>query len=201
MRRIPFFVCAVAVVVSAGCAGISQVKYNRFDRGRRIIRVAVVANNQTIADRYKMWAWTKKRPRIVPPDTFDKEIAEVLSAQTDYHILSPEVVHRALKKLGLEGSDVMSLGEMRAFRRLTGADAILFANVSFYLQNYLFYKTFGVVEISMRLVGTKDGALLWDTKGRNFALFVSTDSALNKLRNKMLVQLAQKLERDKSMAL
>jgi hypothetical protein len=201
MRRMLIFVCASVLTFLAGCAGISKVNYNRFDRGRRIIRVAVIAYNQTVADRYKMWAWTKRRPRVVPPDTFDSEIVESLSAKTDYHILSPEVVRGALKKLGLEKREYLNLNEMRAFRQLTDADTILFVNIPFYLQNYLFYNTFGIVEITMRLVATTDGALIWDTTGRNFALFISTDSALDKLRDKMIVQLARKLESDKSMAM
>ena len=201
MRRIALLVLTTSFILSAGCAGLSRVSYNRFDRGRKVVRIAVVANNPTKADRYKMWAWTKKRPRILPPDTFTEEIVNSLSATTDYHILSAEVVREALERLGLEETSVLTLSEMRALRRLTGANAILFADVSLYLQNYLFYKTFGVVQISMRLVGTPDGALLWAAKGENFALLVSTDSALEKLREKMLAQLTRKLERDKPMTI
>jgi hypothetical protein len=54
------------------------------------------------------------------------------------------------------------------------------------------------VEITMRLVGLPDGNLLWKAYGRNFAMFITTDSSLDKVREKMIVQLAQKLESDRS---
>ncbi len=201
MKRLFSLLIVAMFVFSAGCAGISKVAYDRFDRGRKIIRVAVIAYNQTIADRYKMWAWTKEKPRVVPPDTFAKGITKSLSAKTDYHVISQEVVQNAIKKLKLENKETLSPSEVRAFSRLTGADAILFANVSLYAQNYLFYKTFGLVGIDMRLVGTADDSLLWEASGKNFALFISTDKALSKLEEKMLVQVAKKLAKDKTTAL
>jgi len=201
MKRIILYAVAAGVLASAGCAGLSSVNYSRCDRGRKITRVAVIAYNQTTADRYEMWAWTKKRPRVVPADTFDKQIVASLAAKTDYQIIPPATVREALARLNLQKKSILSRSEMRNFRQLTGADAILFAEVSFYLQNYLFYKTFGLVEITMRLRGTPDNRLLWEAKGRNFALFISTDSALKKTRDKMLVQLAQKLANDKPMAM
>jgi len=201
MKRVALYAVAASVLLAAGCSGLSTVNYSRCDRGRKVTRVAVIAYNQTTADRYEMWAWTKKRPRVVPPDTFDEQIVASLSARTDYQIIPPATVRAALTRLNLEKKPILSRSEMRNFRQLTGADAILFAEVSFYLQNYLFYKTFGVVEITMRLMGTPDHRLLWEAKGRNFALFISTDSALKKTRDKMLVQLAQKLAHDKPMAM
>ena len=161
MKRLFSLLFVTIFVFSAGCAGISKVAYNRFDRGRKVIRIAVI----------------------------------------DYHILSQEVVQNALKKLKLEGKETLSPNDIRAFGRLTGADAILFANVSLYAQNYLFYKTFGLVGINIRLVGTADDNMLWEARGKNFALFISTDKALNKLEEKMLVQVAKKLEKDKTTTL
>ena len=201
MKRAALYAVAASVLVSAGCAGLSTVNYSRCDRGRKITRVAVIAYNQTTADRYEMWAWTKKRPRVVPPDTFDEQVVASLSAKTDYQIIPPATVREALTRLNLQKKSILSRSEMRNFRQLTGADAILFAEVSFYLQNYLFYRTFGLVEITMRLRGTPDNRLLWEAKGRNFALLISTDSALKKTRDKMLVQLVQKLAHDKPMAM
>jgi hypothetical protein len=189
----------IVVMLLAGCAGMSKVNYNRCDRNRTITRIAVIAHNITVADRKKMWAAVEHKPAVIPTDTFPAEIAQSLSAQTDFQIISPETVAAALKKLGLEETPVFTRNQMHEFRRMTGADAILFADVTFYLQNYLFYKTFGLVEISMRFVDTSDGTLLWDAKGRNFAMFISTDSALAKLREKMIRQLAKKLDRDKGM--
>lgn len=199
MKRAIFVVMIAATLLGAGCSGISTVGFNRFDKGRRLTRLAVIAHDQSGADRYKMWAWTKKQPRVVPKDTFDEEVVASLSAKTDYQIIPPATVHDALAKLKLRGRPILDKNELRRFSELTGADAVLFADVSFYLQNYLFYKTFGVVEITMRMVGVEDGRLLWEAKGRNFALFVSTDSALRKTRDKMLRQFAEKLERDKGM--
>lgn len=201
MKRIALYAVAASVIVSAGCAGLSTVNYSRCDRGRKITRVAVIAYDQTTADRYEMWAWTKKRPRVVPADTFDRQIVASLSAKTDYQIVPPAAVGEALKKLHLQNKPILSMNEMRRFRQLTGADAVLFADVSFYLQNYLFYKTFGLIEITMRLKGTADDRLLWEAKGRNFAFLISTDSALKKTRDKMLVQLAQKLAGDRPLAM
>lgn len=201
MRKtiLPFLVSAL--VLSSGCSGISRVKYSRFDRGRKVVRVAVIAQDQSKADRYKMWAWTKKRPRIVPRDTYADEIAQSLAAQTGFHILNPEMVRKALVQLGLKGKSILTRNEIQEFRGLTGADVILFADVSFYLQNYLFLNTFGLVEVSMRMVGTRDGDLLWDAKGQNFALLISTDSALRKLTNKLVAGAARKLEQDKPMTI
>jgi hypothetical protein len=201
MKRVVLYAVAASVLVSAGCAGLSTVNYSRCDRGRKITRVAVIAYNQTTAERYEMWAWTKKRPRVVPADSFDEQVVASLSAKTDYQIIPPATVREALTRLNLQKKSILSRSEMRNFRQLTGADVILFAEVSFYLQNYLFYKTFGLVEITMRLRGTRDNRLLWEAKGRNFALFISTDSALKKTRDKMLVQFAQKLANDKPMAM
>ncbi len=201
MKRIALCAVAASMLLAAGCSGLSTVNYSRCDRGRNIKRVAVIAYNQSTADRYEMWAWTKKRPRVVPADTFDNEVVASLAVKTDYQIIPPATVREALARLNLQGKSILSRKEMREFRKLTGADAILFAEVSFYLQNYLFYKTFGLVEITMRLRGTPDNRLLWEAKGRNFALFISTDSALQKTRDKMLVQLAQKLANDKPMAM
>ena len=200
-KAIPLFL-ALALVLGYGCSGISRVTFSRFDRGRKVIRVAVIAQNKTKADRYKMWAWTKKRPRIVPRDVFAEEIATSLTSRvgSDFHILSPKIVDDALKRMGVRERAILSPSQLRTFRRLTGADVVLFANVSFYLQNYLFLNTLGVVEISMRMVGTYDGALLWEAKGRNVGLFMSTDRALEKLREKMVAQAARKLEQDRSLA-
>lgn len=201
MKRVALYAVAASVLLVAGCAGLSTVNYSRCDRGRKITRVAVIAYNQTTADRYEMWAWTKKRPRVVPADTFDEQTVASLSAKTNYQIIPPATVRDALTRLKLQKKSILSRSEMRNFRQLTGADAILFAEVSFYLQNYLFYKTFGLIEITMRLRGTTDGRLLWEAKGRNFALLISTDSALKKTRDKMLIQFAQKLASDKPMAM
>lgn len=199
MKRVALYAVAASIIVSAGCAGLSTVNYSRCDRGRKISRIAVIAYNQSTADRYEMWAWTKKRPRVTPADIFDEQIVASLAAKTDYQIVPPATVREALKRLNLQKKSILSLNEMRNFRQLTGADAVLFADISFYLQNYLFYKTFGLIEITMRLKGTMDNRLLWEAKGRNFAFLISTDSALKKTRNKMLVQLAKKLASDKPM--
>ncbi|MCX6376921.1 MAG: hypothetical protein NTU88_12970 [Armatimonadetes bacterium] len=202
MRKLMACIIPLACVASlSGCAGLSTQNFSRYDKGRKIARIAVVAHNYTTADRYKMWAWTKRKPRIVPRDNFDEQIVASLAAKTDYQIISPEVVRQALAKLNLDGKALLNRRDVLAVRQATGADAILFAEVSFYLQNYLFYKTFGLVEISMRLVGTPDDTMLWEAKGRNFALFITTDSALNTVRDKMLAQLARKLESDKPMAM
>jgi hypothetical protein len=201
MKRVALYVVTASMIVSAGCAGLSTVNYSRCDRGRKISRIAVIAYNQTTADRHKMWAWTKRGPQPTPADTSDEQVAASLAAKTDYQIIPPATVREALKRLNIQNKSILGPNEMRNFRRLTGADAVLFADVSFYLQNYLFYKTFGLIEITMRLKGTADNRLLWEAKGRNFALFIPTDSALKKTRNKMLVQLAQKLASDKPMAM
>jgi hypothetical protein len=201
MKRAALYAVTAGMIVSAGCAGLSTVNYSRCDRGRKIGRIAVVAHNQTIADRHKMWAWTKRGPRVAPADTFDEQVAASLSAKTDYQIVPAVTVREALERLNLQNKPTLSPNEMRDLRQLTGADAVLFADVSFYLQNYLFYKTFGLIEITMRLKGATDNRLLWEAKGRNFALFISTDSALKKTRDKMLVQLARKLASDKPMAM
>lgn len=200
MKRWLILMLTCCTAAGAGCSGITVGAYSRFDRGRRLESIAVIAHNQTKADRYQMWAWTKKRPRVVPVDNFQEQICSSLAAKTSLRILPPEAVNDALGKLGLEGRSVLSREEMREFAGLTGADAILFADVTFYLQNYLFYKTFGVTEITMRLVGLPDGNLLWGEKGRNIALFITTDSSLDKMRDKMLLQLAKKLEGDRAMA-
>ena len=201
MKRVALYAVAASMIVSAGCAGLSTVNYSRCDKGRKITRVAVIAYNQTTTDRYEMWAWTKKRPRVVPADIFDEQVVASLAAKTDYQIIPPATVKEALKKLSLQNKSILSLNELRNFRQLTGADAVLFAEVSFYLQNYLFYKTFGLIEITMRLRGATDNRLLWEAKGRNFAFLISTDSARKKTRDKMLVQLAQKLASDNPMAM
>ncbi|MCX6355575.1 MAG: hypothetical protein NTZ78_11835 [Candidatus Aureabacteria bacterium] len=193
--------CLAASVLAAGCSGISTVNFSRYDKGRKVATIAIIAHNYSVADRYQMWAWTKKQPHVVPKDVFDEQIIASLSGKTDCKILPPEVVRDALEKLNLTERPHLSRQELLAFREATGADAVLFADVSFYLQNYLFYKTFGLVEITMRLIGTPDRRLLWEAKGRNFALFITTDSALTKVREKMIVQLAQKLAQDKPMSL
>jgi hypothetical protein len=198
MKRTPVFILMALTALSAGCSGISSVGYSRSDRGRGVQRIAVIAHNLSTADRYKMWAWTKKRPRVVPMDNFPEQIVSSLSGKTSIQIIPPDAVNAALQKLNLQNRPVLGRNEMLAFRELTGADAILFADVTFYLQNYLFYKTFGLVEITMRLVGLPDGNLLWKAYGRNFAMFITTDSSLDKVREKMIVQLAQKLESDRS---
>lgn len=200
MKRTVLAALAAIVAASAGCAGHSHVNYSRFDRGRRITRVAVVAHNHTVADRYKMWAWTKRKPRVVPEDTFADEIAASLAARTNVPIVRPETVKEALERLNLTGKVALTRKELRELGALTGADAILQAEVSFYLQNYLFWKTLGVVEITMHLKGLPDGDLLWQAQGRNVALFMTTDTALNKVRDTMLVQAAQKLSADTGMA-
>jgi len=198
MKRTVLSILASAVALSAGCSGISSVGYSRSDRGRGIQRIAVIAHNQTIADRHQMWSWAKKKPRPLPVDTFPDQVVSSLAPKTSVQIIPLDAVNAALEKLNLEGKPVLTGNEMLAFREMTGADAILFADVTFYLQNYLFYKTFGLVEITMRLVGLPDGNLLWNAKGRNFALFITTDSSLDKVRDKMIAQLAQKLEGDRS---
>jgi len=199
MKKPIFYLLAVCLL-AAGCSGISNVDFSRSDKGRHIYKIAVIAHNYTVADRYKMWEWTKRKPRVVPKDIFDEQIIDSLSKQTDCRIIPAEVTHEALAKLNLTERPILSRNELRDFRTLTGADAVLFADVSFYLQNYLFYKTFGLVEITMRLVGTPYGKLLWEAHGRNFAMFITTDSALQKVREKMIKQLARKLAQDKSMA-
>ena len=85
-KRLPWALAAL-VAASAGCKGISSVKYSRFDRGRRITAVAVVANDQTVADRYKMWAWTKRKPRVVPEDRFAEKISASLASRTDVPVV------------------------------------------------------------------------------------------------------------------
>ena len=202
MNRLVLFVCLAACVLAAGCSGISTVNFSRYDKGRKVATIAIIAHNYSVADRYQMWEWTKKKPHVVPKDVFDEQIIASLSGKTDCKILPPEVVRDALEKLNLmEKPPHWSRQDLLAFREATGADAVLFADVSFYLQNYLFWKTFGVVEITMRLIGTPDRSLLWEAKGRNFALFITTDSALAKVREKMIAQLAQKLAQDKPMSL
>jgi hypothetical protein len=196
MKRTVLVAVAALTAASAGCAGYSRVNYSRFDRGRRITRVAVVANNQTVADRYKMWAWTKRKPRIVPEDTFDAQIAASLAARTNVPIVPQATVNEALERLNLKGKVALTRKELVELGALTGADAILQAEVSFYLQNYLFWKTLGVVEITMTIKGLPDANLLWEARGRNIALFMTTDTALDKVRDTMLAQAAQKLAAD-----
>lgn len=200
MKKSVVWVLAALIAASAGCAGLSSVNYSRFDRGRRITRLAVVANNQTTADRYKMWAWTKRKPRIVPEDTFAEQIGASLSSRTNLPIVPQAAVNEALEKLNLKGKVALTRHELREIGELTGADAILQAEVSFYLQNYLFWKTLGVVEITVTIKGLPDGNLLWQAKGRNVALFMTTDTALDKVRDKVLARAAQKLANDKAMA-
>lgn len=196
MKKTVLWALAALVAASAGCKGLSSVNYNRFDRGRRITRVAVVANDQTVADRYKMWAWTKRKPRIVPEDTFAEKISASLASRTNMPIVPEAQVKEALERLNLKGKVALTREELREIGRLTGADAILQAEVSFYLQNYLFWKTLGVVEITMTIKGLPDGDLLWKAKGRNVGLFMTTDTALDKVRDTMLTQAAQKLAGD-----
>ncbi|MDD5557028.1 MAG: hypothetical protein PHN82_07245 [bacterium] len=192
-------ICAAAV--SAGCAGVTTGRFSRSDRGRVVERIAVVARDQTRADRYQMWMWAKRRPRVVPVDNSSDVIAASLAAKTDRRIIRPELTADALRRLNLENADVLSADNVVALGAAVGADAVLLSDVSFYLQNYLFYKTFGLVEITMRLVSASDGALLWASKGKNFALFITTDSALDKVREKMLVELAAKLEADRALGM
>lgn len=196
MKKPVLWALAALVAASAGCAGHSTVNYSRFDRGRRITRVAVVANNQTTADRYKMWAWTKRKPRIVPEDTFAEQIAASLASRTNLPVVPQASVNEALEKLNLKGKVALTRRELREIGALTGADAILQAEVSFYLQNYLFWKTLGVVEITMTIKGLPDANLIWEAKGRNVALFMTTDTALDKVRDVMLTQAALKLAHD-----
>ena len=196
MKNTVLWALAALIAASAGCAGLSSVNYSRFDRGRRITRIAVVANNQTTADRYKMWAWTKRKPRIVPEDTFAEQIGASLASRTNLPVVPQAAVNEALEKLNLKGKVALTRHNLREIGELTGADAILQAEVSFYLQNYLFWKTLGVVEITMKIKGLPDGNLLWKAKGRNVALFMTTDTALDKVRNTMLTQAAQKLAGD-----
>jgi hypothetical protein len=198
-KRLPWALAAL-VAASAGCKGISSVKYSRFDRGRRITAVAVVANDQTVADRYKMWAWTKRKPRVVPEDRFAEKISASLASRTDVPVVPEAAVKEALDRLNLKGKAALTHGDLREIGRLTGADAILQAEVSFYLQNYLFWKTLGVVEITMMIRGLPDGNLLWEAKGRNVGLFMTTDTALEKVRDTMLAQAARKLAADAGMS-
>ncbi|MEI6634247.1 MAG: hypothetical protein WCP22_10580 [Chlamydiota bacterium] len=199
MKNTVLWALAALIAASAGCAGLSSVNYSRFDRGRRITRLAVVANNQTTADRYKMWAWTKRKPRIVPEDTFAEQIGASLASRTNLPIVPQAAVNEALEKLNLKGKVALTRHDLREIGELTGADAILQAEVSFYLQNYLFWKTLGVVEITMKIKGLPDVNLLWKAKGRNVALFMTTDTALDKVRDTMLTQAAQKLAGDAAM--
>ena len=199
MKNTVLWALAALIAASAGCAGLSSVNYSRFDRGRRITRLAVVANNQTTADRYKMWAWTKRKPRIVPEDTFAEQIGASLASRTSLPVVPQAAVNEALEKLNLKGKVALTRHDLREIGELTGADAILQAEVSFYLQNYLFWKTLGVVEITMKIKGLPDVNLLWKAKGRNVALFMTTDTALDKVRDTMLTQTAQKLAGDAAM--
>ena len=196
MKNTVLWALAALIAASAGCAGRSSVNYSRFDRGRRITRIAVVANNQTTADRYKMWAWTKRKPRIVPEDAFAEQIGASLASRTNLPVVPQAAVNEALEKLNLKGKVALTRHDLRAIGALTGADAILQAEVSFYLQNYLFWKTLGVVEITMKIKGLPDANLLWKATGRNVALFMTTDTALDKVRDTMLTQAAQKLAGD-----
>jgi hypothetical protein len=199
MKKSVACILFASLIASAGCSGLARVGYDRNDRGRTVSRIAVVAHNQSTADRYKMWAWTKRKPHIVPPDTFAAEIDLYLAARTSCAIVPQSQTDEIVAKLGAKDMPVLRKKELKALGDATGADAVLFADVTFYLQNYLFWKLFGVVEVSMRLVGTQDGELLWSAKGKNVGLLETTDSSLEKVRDKMLVQLAQKLERDKGM--
>ena len=96
MKNTVLWALAALIAASAGCAGLSSVNYSRFDRGRRITRIAVVANNQTTADRYKMWAWTKRKPRIVPEDTFAEQIGASLASRTNLPVVPQAAVNEAL---------------------------------------------------------------------------------------------------------
>lgn len=95
------------------------------------------------------------------PYVFLSTISKPLG-EKGYYVFPVAVIETFLKENGLPTPEEMNLVPMDKLYEHIGADAVLYTEINDWGQKYNILSSDTVVDVSMRLVDSKTGVLLWD---------------------------------------
>ena len=90
-------------------------------------------------------------------------------AELGYYVFPLVIVDRLLKENGMPTAGEMHEVSLAKVREVTGADAVLYPVVHEYGTKYHLVGSDTVVDVSARLVDTRTGTVLWDSKAKAVA--------------------------------
>jgi hypothetical protein len=86
-------------------------------------------------------------------------------AERGYYVFPVAVVDQLLKQNGMPTPGEMHQVPLDKLRAITGADAVLYPVLHAYGSKYVVFSSTTTVDVSVRLVDTRSGALLWEGHG------------------------------------
>lgn len=132
---------------AVGCATTQPYDYSAFNEAKpRSVLVIPPMNNTVEVDAPYVYLSTISRPL----------------AEKGYYVFPVAVIDNFMKENGLPTPAEMNQVPLDKLRENTGADAVLYVELSQWGQKYQVFSSKAVVEAQMKLVDARTGTLLWD---------------------------------------
>lgn len=144
--------------------------------GLLLIACAIAVLSGCAAQPYDYTAINAAKPKsilVIPPTsestdvnstyTFLSTISKPLAEQ-GYYVFPVAVVDTFMKENGLPTPDEMNSITLDKIRDVTGADAVLYVNINQWGQKFQLISSVTIIDSDVRLVDTRTGTLLWQTK-------------------------------------
>jgi len=143
-------ILAALVVLASGCA-VQQQAYDysaiNAAKPRSILVIPPLSDATDVSSTYTFLA-TVSRPL----------------AEQGYYVFPVAVVDQFLKENGLPTPGEMNAIPLDKARQVTGADAVLYVHILDWGQKYQVLSSVAVVDSEVKLVDTRNGALLWNAR-------------------------------------
>lgn len=85
-------------------------------------------------------------------------------AEHGYYVFPVAVIDQLMRENGLPDAAEMQKIPLPKLREITGADAVLYTTLHQYGSQYIVLSSTTTVDVSARLVDTRTGALLWESR-------------------------------------
>ncbi len=140
----------VSVVALGGCATNKTYDYTAFQESPpRSILILPPLNESTAVEATYSYLSTVSQP----------------VAERGYYVFPVAVIDQFLKDNGMPTSGEMHEVPLARVREITGADAVLYPTVHEYGSKYYVIGSGTTVRVSVRLVDTRSGKVLWEGTG------------------------------------
>lgn len=148
MKKIGLLLIACAFAFLSGCA-VQPYDYTAFNaaKPRSILIIPPTSESTDVNSTY----------------TFLSTISKPLAEQ-GYYVFPVAVVDTFMKENGLPTPDEMNSIPLEKIRDVTGADAVMYVNINQWGQKFQLISSVTIIDSDVRLVDTRTGTLLWQTK-------------------------------------
>lgn len=144
-----FFVFLAISLLSAGCVTAPPYDYTALENSRpRSILVIPPRNDSIEVNASYIYLASVSRPL----------------AEKGYYVFPVAVIDRFLKENGLPTPAEMNSIPLDKVREIIGADAVLYVTIEDWGQKYQILTSTTVVQANLRLVDTRTGDLIWDSR-------------------------------------